>query len=146
MNCLGLQPTNPAFLMLWGIWSGYAFESICLKHIPQIKKALDIAGIYSVSSAFYQPPSGENPGFQIDLLIDRKDQVINLFEIKFYNKELSISREYAAALQHKINAFANLSKTKKQLFLVMITAFGVKPNENSLGLVDRVMVMDELFR
>ncbi len=127
-------------------WSGYAFESICLKHIPQIKKALDIAGIYSVSSAFYQPPSGENPGFQIDLLIDRKDQVINLFEIKFYNKELSISREYAAALQQKINAFANLSKTKKQLFLVMITAFGVKPNENSLGLVDQVMVMDELFR
>ena len=24
------------------IWSGYAFESICMKHLPQIKKALSV--------------------------------------------------------------------------------------------------------
>ena len=33
-------------------WSGYAFESVCLKHIDQIKKALQIGGIYSESSGF----------------------------------------------------------------------------------------------
>ena len=66
------------------IWSGYAFENICLKHIPQIKKALEIGGIYSLSYSFYKKGTKEEQGLQIDLLIDRNDQTINLFEVKFY--------------------------------------------------------------
>ena len=34
------------------VWSGYAFENICLQHINQIKKALGIQGIYSENYAF----------------------------------------------------------------------------------------------
>ena len=34
-------------------WSGYAFENICLKHIPQIKKALGFA-------SFRKQPIPEN--------------------------------------------------------------------------------------
>jgi len=35
-------------------WSGYTFESICLKHIAQIKDALKIGGIYAYASSYYQ--------------------------------------------------------------------------------------------
>lgn len=126
-------------------WSGYAFESICLKHIPQIKKALDIAGIYSLSSAFYKPGTADGPGLQIDLLIDRNDQTINICEIKYYNEEFVVTREYAEKLNYKMALFREATKTKKQLFLVFITTFGIKSNEYSLGLIDKTLTMDNLF-
>jgi uncharacterized protein len=126
-------------------WSGYAFESLCLKHIPQIKKALGISGVYSESSSFYQKGNAEEKGIQIDLLIDRKDNVINLFELKFYGGMMTLSKSYASDLRDKITLFKELSQTNKQVFLNMLTTFGVKPNEHSLGLIDKVLTLDILF-
>jgi hypothetical protein len=126
-------------------WSGYAFESICLKHIPQIKKALSIAGIYSESASFYQKGEKKMEGAQIDLVIDRNDQVINLFEIKFYNEEFTISKEYADKLRKKMSVFRLVTKTKKQLFYMMITTFGLKKNQHSIGLIVNDLTIDDLF-
>jgi hypothetical protein len=39
-------------------WSGYALEAICLKHIPQIKKALYISAIYTEESIWRYVPGG----------------------------------------------------------------------------------------
>lgn len=127
------------------IWCGYAFENICLKHISQIKQALSIGGVYSVSSTFYKKGTKEEPGTQIDLLLDRNDQIINIFEIKFYNKVFSVSKSYAQTLKNKLNVFEETTKTRKHLFLTLITTFGITSNEHSLGLVDQVLTMDDLF-
>ena len=126
-------------------WAGKAFESICLKHIPQIKKALDIAGIYSISSSFYKAGSASEKGTQIDLLIDRNDQVINICEIKYYNKAFPITKEYAPKLKRKLDVFQEYTQTRKQLFLILITTFGLSSNEYSLGLIDQVLTLDDLF-
>lgn len=126
-------------------WSGYAFESICLKHIPQIKKALSIAGIYSESASFYQKGEKKMEGAQIDLVIDRNDQVINLFEIKFYNEEFTISKEYADKLRKEMSVFRLVTKTKKQLCYMMITTFGLKKNQHSIGLIVNDLTIDDLF-
>ena len=126
-------------------WSGYAFESICLKHIPQIKKALGIAGVYSKSSSFFKKGTETEKGTQIDLLIDRNDKVINLFEIKFYNAELSISADYAKALREKMRVFQETTHTRKHIMLTLITTFGLKANQHSLGLIDQVLDLDDLF-
>ncbi|MFM7400250.1 MAG: ATP-binding protein, partial [Bacteroidota bacterium] len=72
-------------------WSGFAFENICLQHLPQIKKALGISGVYTEASAFYKKGDDESDGAQIDLILERKDRVINLFEIKFYSDKLYFS-------------------------------------------------------
>ncbi|MCB0579677.1 MAG: AAA family ATPase [Phaeodactylibacter sp.] len=126
-------------------WSGYAFENICLKHIPQVKKALGIAGVYSKSSSFVKKGTEEEKGIQIDLLIDRNDKVINLVEIKYYNAELSLSAEYAQALREKIRIFQEATNTRKHIMLTLITAFGLKANKHSLGLIDQVLGLDDLF-
>lgn len=126
-------------------WSGYAFENICLKHIPQIKKALSIAGVYSQSSSFFKKGTDTEKGAQIDLLIDRNDKVINLCEIKFYLSELSLSADYANTLREKIRVFRDTTQTRKQILLTLITTFGLKPNQHSLGLVDQVLDMNDLF-
>lgn len=126
-------------------WAGYAFENICLKHIPQIKKALGISGVYSTASSYFKKGSEEEEGIQFDLLIDRNDHVINICEIKFYGAEVTIDKTMAMDYRNKIAAFKESTGTRKQAFLTMITTFGVKQNQYSLGLVDASLTMDDLF-
>ncbi len=126
-------------------WTGYAFENICLKHIPQIKKALGISGIYSLSSSFYRKGTASEKGVQIDLLIDRKDDVINLFEIKFYNKKFTINKTYAETLRRKMWRFEEITKTNKQLTWVFISTYGVQQNEYSLEMIHKSLTLGDLF-
>jgi uncharacterized protein len=126
-------------------WCGYAFENICLKHLPQIKKALGISGIYAEASAFAYTGNKDEKGFQIDLVLDRKDQTINLFEFKFYNAALTLDKSDATALRERKETFRQVSKTSKHIFLSFLTTFGVKMNENTLGLVDNNLEAKILF-
>lgn len=126
-------------------WSGYAFENICLKHIPQIKKALGIAGVFSKASSFVKKGTETERGTQIDLLIDRNDKVINLFEIKFYSTEFSLSALDAQNLREKVRVFQEVTNTRKHIMPTMITTFGLKPNKHSLGLINQVLKLDDLF-
>ncbi|MEL7223089.1 MAG: ATP-binding protein, partial [Bacteroidota bacterium] len=127
------------------VWSGYAFENLCLKHIAAIKNALGISGIYAVANAFYHKGTKDEKGVQIDLLIDRNDQVINLFEIKFHNKIFTITKSYADDLRQKMWRFEEVTKTKKQLFWVLLSAHGLKENEHSLDIVSQSLTLDNLF-
>ena len=126
-------------------WSGYAFESICLKHIEPVKKALGISGIYSSASSFYQKGNAEQEGVQIDLLLDRNDHSINLFEIKFYNKPYTLTKEYAESLRQKMWRFQAITKTNKQINWVMISSFGLVKNQYSLGLIINEFQLENLF-
>ncbi len=126
-------------------WSDYAFESICLKHIPQIKKSLSIAGIYSLSGSFYKKSTSEQEGLQIDLLIDRNDHVINLFELKFYNQLYSFTKSNVEKLQRKMALFRQVTKTNKQLTWVFLSTFGIKENQHSRSIIAKSLVLDDLF-
>ncbi len=127
-------------------WSGYAYENICLKHVDQIKEALRIGGVYSTTSSFYKKGTKLEKGTQIDLLIDRNDQIINLLEIKFYKDEMVLSKSDAAQFKEKLTIFQRTTKTKKHLFLSLITTFGIAPNQYSIGLIDQVLTLDDLFK
>jgi hypothetical protein len=129
----------------WKSWSGYAFESICLNHLGQLKKALGISGIYAEASSYFHKGTQTEQGIQIDLVLDRKDHTINLFEMKFYTDKWRLNKLEATELREKVNLFKLLSKTKKQVFLTLVTTFGIKTNEYSLGLIDNDIDMDVLF-
>ena len=123
-------------------WSGYAFEQVCLTHSEQIKKALGISGVSTKESAWKSTQSKE--GAQIDLVIDRRDGVINLCEMKFSNSLFTIDKKYDAELRNKIAAFRTETRTKKALFLTMITTYGLKGNSYSAN-VQNDLKMDVLF-
>lgn len=127
------------------IWAGYAYENICLKHLPQIKKALGISGVYATASTFLHRGDEAEEGAQIDLLLDRNDQVVNLFEIKFYNTEYSLTEADAKAFRRQMGVFRDITQTRKHLMLTLITTFGLKHNTHSLGLVEKVLTLDDLF-
>lgn len=124
-------------------WSGYAFEQICLYHIQQIKDALGIRGL--ISHTFSWKSQDAKDGAQIDLIIDRRDQVINLCEIKFSTEPYVITKSYARQLRQKIAVFRTETGTKKAIFLTMITTYGVYENEHARGLVQNDLDMEVLF-
>jgi uncharacterized protein len=126
-------------------WSGYAFESICIKHIENIKTALSIGGIYSTVASFYSKGTTAQEGVQIDMLLDRNDHIINLFEIKFYNKPFAFTKEYANDLRQKAAIFQDLVKTNKQVNWVFINAFGLTKNQYAIGLIQNALSLDDLF-
>ena len=105
-------------------WSGYAFEQVCLYHLQQIKEALSIAGVISHSSSWRSKTAKGKKGAQIDLVIDRRDQVINLCEMKFSIAPFVITKAYASQLQQEISTFRTETQTKKAIYLTMITTYG----------------------
>jgi uncharacterized protein len=124
-------------------WQGFTFEQICINHIEQIKKALGIHGILSRETTW--KGKYEDKSAQIDLLIDRRDQVINLCEAKFSLDKYVITKEYSEKLRSKISIFKEATKTKKSVFLTMITTYGVEKNKNSAGIVQNEITMNDLF-
>lgn len=126
-------------------WSGYAFESLCFKHLPQVKKALGITGVYTEASSFIFRGSETEKGIQIDMLLDRNDRIINILEVKFYNTTWMLDKEDATQLREKIDIFKSVSQTNKQVFLTLLSTFGIKPNKYSIGLVNRYFDMNILF-
>jgi AAA+ ATPase superfamily predicted ATPase len=123
-------------------WSGYAFEQVSLAHVDEIKRKLGISGV-QCKTASWKSNSSEN-GAQIDLLIDRKDQVINLCEMKYAIDEFIIDKNYSQILRNKVSVFRQESNTKKAIHITMITTYGIKQNEYA-GMIQNEVVMDDFF-
>jgi uncharacterized protein len=128
----------------WKSWSGLAFESVCLLHTEAIKQVLGIAGIYT-DTTIWKSTKQASSGAQIDLVINRNDNCINLCEMKFYENNFSIDKNYATQLQNKKDIFKQETKTKKQLFITMVTTYPIEQNINSIGLIDNNITLEKLF-
>ena len=130
---------------LHDIWAGLAYERVCLQHLEQIKKALGFSAVISTAHSWvYKPKDGTETGVQIDLLIDRNDDVINLCEIKYCQDVYVIDREEDRKLRHRMAIFKRESRTRKAVHLTMITSYGLKHG----GYADEVqseVTMDDLF-
>lgn len=124
-------------------WAGYTFEQVCLAHVPQIKKALGISGVLAQAAA-WKSQTATN-GAQIDLVIDRRDQVINLCEVKYSMSPYTITKAYNEQLRHKIATFRTETKTRKSTFLTFITTYGLIKNQYAAGLVQNEITMNDLF-
>jgi len=130
----------------WNSWLGYSFETVCYKHLVQIKRALDLPPMSIPNTWRYAPLKGsQERGAQIDLLFDRKDGIIQICEIKYNNKPFTISKDYSDKLKQKLTVFKEQTRTAKQLFLSFVAANGVKENTYSKDLVADVVTLDALF-
>jgi AAA+ ATPase superfamily predicted ATPase len=143
------KPKNPRF---WtanldnpslSAWKGYSFERVCLSHSDQIKHALGISAISTEMSSWYSRKS--SPGAQIDLLFDRKDDIINLCELKFSKSEYIISAKEEVNLRRKVAIFENETKTRKAVHLTMVTTYGLLKNKNS-DIIHSEVTLKDLFR
>ncbi len=137
--------TNSLNSARYRAWSGYAFEMLCLNHIGQIKQALGISGVQSRVCSWISKPEEGCQGAQIDLLIDRADQTVNVCEMKFAQSEYEITKSDEESFENKLEMFLQQTKTGKSLMLTLITSFGIKQNKYS-GRVQRQVALTDLFK
>jgi hypothetical protein len=128
------------------IWSGYAFENLCHKHIDKLKSVLGIAAVYTETSRLNAKATESEDGFQIDLIIDRNDNTINLCEIKYYAIPFKIDKKYYEELLMKKENFKSFTKTKKQVFLTLISNFGLLENEYSREIIDSTISLEDIIQ
>ena len=125
-------------------WRGFAFEEICFNHVDKIKKALNILGVSSKQSGWAVIGDDDAEGGQIDLLIERKDNVVNMCEMKFYSEFITISKAYHAKLVHRQNLLMKNLSRKTVVQPVLVTTEGLAYNEYS-GIFQNVVIIDDLF-
>lgn len=134
-------------------WAGLAFENVCYKHIGQIGNALHLNNIAYLTGSwrFIPPKRSKDKGAQIDLIFDRNDDVITICEIKYSDKLFVIDKAYAKLLDQKIEIFehhfpSKKKPTQKQIYLAMISTFGLKKNMYSEDLTHNEVVLNDLFK
>lgn len=127
---------------LHNAWAGLSFEMLCLSHVSQIKRSLGISGVQTIAGQ-WRSKSGSGSA-QIDLLIDRKDETVNLCEMKYSSGEFAIDKEYEEKLRDKVRIFSEETKTRKSIILTMATVYGLKKNSHS-GIVQKEIVLEDLF-
>lgn len=119
-------------------WSGYAFEMVCLQHVRELKEALGIGGVQTSVATWRSKEA------QIDLLIDRRDHVINLCEMKFSMNAFAIDKAYSESLRNKLSSFITATGTKKAVALTFISTYDLIKNQYT-GLVQKELTMEALF-
>ena len=113
-----------------------------MKYHYIIAKMLGISGIkYRVGSYFSRRTNKEQPGYQIDLLFDRDDNVITICEIRYTQAKMSSS--VIDAIEQKLERFAN--PKNKAIHLVLITRNGASEDLINSHYFDRIITLEDWF-
>jgi len=123
-------------------WSGYAFELVCRMHIKHIKAKLGVLGVSTETMSWRSKDS--DPGAQVDLLITRRDGVVNLCEMKFKKHPFEISKAYAEELERKRAVFAMESGTKNAIHITLVTTYGLA-KKGYFSIAQSEVLMDDFF-
>jgi len=125
-------------------WEGLAFELVALQHINNIKEGLGIRGVSTNEYSWYEKENN-TPGCQIDLLIERKDRIINICEIKFKREEYTLNKKDNDNIINKEKIFLSKTKVTLATSLVLITTYGLKENQYS-SIFNNVITCSDLFK
>ena len=119
-------------------WRGHAFERVCLRHVNAIKQAMQIGGVSARVCAYR---GGEA---QIDMIIDRQDDVINIFEMKYTDDEYSLDEAESRRILSRRSAIAAATNGKKAVHVMLVSAAGFKVNKYSDAIIGS-LTLDDLF-
>ena len=125
-------------------WRGIAFEQVCWSHILQIKRALEIGGVKTSISTWNVKDNDTKAGAQVDLLIFRNDNIVNMCEMKFCSTPYSIDKEEECKMQNRVESLRQTLSIKKKVHLTLITTYGLLQGKHS-GKVQKVITCNELF-
>lgn len=115
----------------YNTWCGLAFERVCLLHTRQIKVALGISGIMANLFSWHVKKTDEHPGVQIDLLISRADNIVNVCEMKYAPGGYRLTTEELKKIHNRVGVLRMYLPQSKFAQPVLITSNGVIRNSNS---------------
>ena len=119
-------------------WCGLSFERFCIAHAEKIKSILGISGISTKTYSFYSPEA------QIDMVIERGDRVVNLFEMKYTDLAYSLDKKDAASLENKMLCLQSKLKKRQSIMNILVTTSPMKQSPYSSRLIQRNITLDEI--
>lgn len=126
-------------------WRGHAFERLCMEHVRQVKSRLGISGVYTEVYSWYRAASKDVRGAEVDLLIDRRDGIVNLCEMKYSGAApYALKKEEDERIQRRIQAYREVIGVKRSIHLTLITTFGLAHNAYR-NHVQSEVTLDDLF-
>ena len=78
------------------------------------------------------------------MIIYRKDNVVNMCEMKFYSDEFTVDKDYYRIIQKRNTILREYIPKKASIQNTLITTYGINRNEYS-SLFNTVVVLDDLF-
>ena len=127
------------------VWSGIAFEQVCLLHLPQIKEALGINGVLTNVSGWTYKGDEYTQGAQVDLVISRRDKVVNLCEMKYSGDPYVVTKKYETELRERREIFRAATGIRSALHFTLVTPIGLKMNPHS-QIFNQVITLQSLMR
>ena len=124
-------------------WYGLAYERVCLAHIQQILNALHLDNI--LTECYSWRSRDAEDGAQIDLIIDRADDMLNICEVKYSRDKYVLSKAEYKKITNRVEAFGQETNTRKGIHVAVITTFGLSENEYS-EIVQNVVCLDDMFK
>jgi len=125
-------------------WRGFAFERLCLEHISQIKRALGISGVHTEVYSWNRSATRQQRGAQVDLLIDRRDGIVNLCEMKWSQGPFVLDKRECEKLLNRVAAFRTVLPKSRSIHLTLVTTCGLQHNGHWNN-VQSEITLDQLF-
>lgn len=120
-------------------WCGLSFERFCIVHADRIKELLGISGIATKTYSVYSDKA------QIDMIIERGDKVVNLFEMKFTTLPYTLEKKDANNLENKMSLLQSKLKKKQSIMNVLVSTEPIKPSIYSTRLIQRNIILQDFF-
>jgi len=122
-------------------WRGIAFENVCMRHVSQIKGALGVYAVASKESPYIIHGNENTGGSQVDLLIDRDDDIVNVCEMKYLRAHGRMTSEYQETIQSRMEYLEQKFPDKT----IHMTLVSTNPYDNASDVFQSVIASEDLF-
>lgn len=137
-----LNPKSALKVDCYNKWLGFSFERFCRKYHFVIAKILQFSGVQYRAGAFFSRATElENPGYQIDLIFDRADNVYTICEMKYLQSKVGTS--VIGEFEKKLSLFPN--KANKTIHKVLICSEGADDALINRSYFDEIITVAQLL-
>ena len=124
----------------YNTWKGLSFERLCFAHLQQLKHAIGVDGVLTKAFAYYDEKT------QIDMILERNDRNVNIIEMKYSDEPYTLTVKEAAKLRSRKQIVPKLYKRRMAYSVIMVTTEGTVQNQYSSELIQRTVLLKELFK
>lgn len=125
-------------------WRGIAFENVCFNHVPQIKQVLGISGVATRESLWSKRGDEDDEGTQVDLILERADNIVEICEAKFLSEPFSVDKEYHFVLERRKRLVSENVPKKRTVRNILISTYGLERTGYRWDFA-AVVTLDDLF-
>jgi uncharacterized protein len=106
---------------LYRSWSSYAFEGVCLAHLPQIRQYMGLAGMEMHLASRVLKTCDDRENF----LLDRRDGIVESVKTFFFADMYTMSESEVNRLQDLKRVLSSELNKKRELRFVAISTYGI---------------------